>query len=252
MKSFHRCFIKQGLVSLVIAGLTVCNAPILSVAAQSSAGETGKTDVLLEDQKKEKVDTGVRENHKVIITEDPAFVVTDPSVTVDSGEGVDGMTLLYIGGGVGLLAIGVMALGGGSGSSSDSESTSISTTTPVEDGSGSGSTSTPSTAPVVGPDLNGANWGGYLNIKDNQAQGFQNITATIVQNGSAVQISTTSTLQYGRLFTGSIKSNGFMLMYDSVTGEDWTTHYSNATATNVDLYDYVNNLKDLDRMLLIR
>ncbi len=235
MESLQRRLFKQGLVSVVVAGLTVCNSPILSVAAQSSADETGKVDILLEDQKKEKVDTRVRGNHRVITTEDPAFVVTDPAVTVDSGEGIDGMTLLYIGGGVGLLAIGAMALGGGSGSSSDS-----------------GPKPMPPTTPVVGPNLNGANWGGYLEIKNTQAQGFQNITATIVQNGSAVQITTSSTLLYGQLFTGSIKNNGYMRMYDSVTGEDWTTHYRNATATNVDLYDYVNGLKDLDRMLLIR
>jgi len=235
MESLQKCILKKGLVSVIVASLTVCSSSGLSLAAQSSSGDANKNAVLLEGQKKEKVETPAAASHRVVPEEAPAFVVTDPSVTVDTGEGVDGMTLLYIGGAVGLLAVGAMALGGGSGSSSDS-----------------GPTPLPPTTPVVGPNINGSNWGGYLNIKDTRAQGFQNITATIVQNGSAVQITTSSTLMYGRMFNGSIKANGFMKMYDSVTGEDWTTHYRNATATSVDLYDYVNGLKDLDRMLLVR
>jgi hypothetical protein len=234
MESLQKHLFKRGLVSVVVVSLTVCSSSVISVAAPSSAEVKEKTDVILEDQKKEQVDTSVRGNNRNIPAEEPVFVVTDPSVTVDTGEGIDGMTFLYIGGAVGLLAVGAMALGSG-GSSSGSEPTPL-----------------PPTTPVVGPNLNGANWGGYLEIKNTQAQGFQNITATIVQNGSAVQITTSSTLMYGRMFNGNIKPNGFMKMYDSVTGEDWTTHYRNATATNVDLYDYVNGLRDLDRMLLVR
>lgn len=232
MESLQKRIFRQGLVSVIIASLTVCSSSGMSLAAQSSTADANENAVLLDEQKKEKVETPVVDTDKGIPQEDPAFVVADPTVTVDTGEGIDGMTMLYIGGAAGLLAVGAIALGGGS-SSSDP-------------------TPPPPTTPVVGPDINGANWAGFLDIKDTRAQGFQNITATIVQNGSAVQITTSSTLMYGRMFNGSIKANGFMLLYDSVTGEDWTTHYRNATETNVDLYDYVNGLKDLDRMLLVR
>lgn len=235
MESLQNRIFKQGLVSVVVVSLSVCSTSVISVAEQvSPVDSTAESSVLLEDHKKEKVNTGTGSNATSITTEEPPFVVSDPSVTVDTGQGVDGMTMLYIGGAVGLVAIGAMALGGGSGSSSDS-----------------GTNPLPPTTPIVGPDLNG-NWAGFLDIKNTEAEGYQNITATIVQSGSSVQIATSSTLLYGRLFTGRIDSRGDMIMYDSITGETWTTHYSKATTNNVDLYDYVNGLKDLDRMLLGR
>jgi hypothetical protein len=236
MESLQNCFLKQGLVSVVIVSLSVCSTSVISVAAQVSTSEvTTETSVLLEDQKKEKTTTSVSENSRAATSEEDPFVVSDPSVTVESGEGIDGMTMLYVGGAIGLIAIGAVAMGGGSSSSSDS-----------------GPTPNPITTPVVGPNINGANWAGFLDIKNTQAEGYQNVTATIVQSGSSVQITTSSTLLYGQFFNGSINGAGYMKMYDSVTGEDWTTYYKNATATSVDLYDYVNGLKDLDRMLLTR
>lgn len=235
MESLKNRILKQGLVSVVIVSLSVCSTSVISVASQASPSETtGESSVLLEDHKKERVSTDKDSNATSITSEEPLFVVTDPAVTVDTGEGVDGMTMLYIGGAVGLVAIGAVALGGGSGSSSETE------TNPL----------TPAT-PIVGPDLNG-NWAGFLEIKNTEAAGYQNITATIVQSGSSVQIATSSTLLYGRLLNGRIDSRGDMTMYDSITGETWTTHYSDATTNRVDLYDYVNGLKDLDRMLLAR
>lgn len=235
MESLKNRILKQGLVSVVIVSLSMCSTSVISVAAQASPPvSTNESSVLLEDQKKEKVSNDTTANPTSITSEEPPFVASDPAVTVDSGEGIDGMTMLYIGGAVGLVALGAMALGGGSGSSSES------------------SPATPAT-PVVGPDLNG-NWAGFLEIKNTEAPGYENITATIVQSGAAVQITTSSTLAYGQLFTGRISSGGSMKMYDSITGQDWTTHYSKATSTKVDLYDYVNNLnnKDFDRMFLGR
>ena len=209
---------------------------VISVAEEVSSPEsTGESSVLLEDHKKEKVNTDTADKATNITLEDPPFVVNDPSVTVDSGEGVDGMTMLYIGGAIGLVAIGAIALGGGGGSSSET-----------------GTDPLPPTTSVVGPNLNGTNWAGFLDLKNTQATGYQNIAATIVHSGTSVQITTTSTLLYGRMFNGRINSRGDMTMYDSITGEDWTTHYSKASSNSVDLYDYVNGLKDLDRMLLAR
>jgi len=235
MEQLKNRIFRQGLVSVVIVSLSMCSTSVISVAAQASPTvSTVEPSVLLEDHKKEKVSTDTTGNTTSITTEEPPFVVNDPAVTVDTGEGVDGMTMLYIGGAIGLVAIGAVALGGGGGSSSDSEVAPL-----------------PPTTSVVGPNLNG-NWAGFLELKNTQATGYQNITATIVQSGTSVQISTSSTLLYGRLFNGRINSRGDMLMYDSITGEDWTTHYSKATTNSVDLYDYVNGLKDLDRMLLGR
>jgi hypothetical protein len=52
---------------------------------------------------------------------------------------------------------------------------------------------------------------------------------------------------------GNIAPDGFMKLYDQRTGEDWTTHYGNATSTKIDLYDFVdNNYNDVDRILLQR
>ncbi len=236
MESLKNRIFKQGLVFVVIVSMSVCSSSVISVAAQASSSDsTGESSVLLEDNKKERADTYDASSATSITSEEPPFVVSDPSVMVDSGEGVDGMTMLYIGGAIGLVAIGAVALGGGgSGSSSDS-----------------GVTPVPPTTSVVGPDLNG-NWAGFLELKNTQATGYQNITATIVHSGTAVQITTSSTLLYGRLFNGRINSRGDMTMYDSITGEDWTTHFSKATTNSVDLYDYVNGLKELDRMLLGR
>lgn len=234
MESLKNCILKKGLVSAVIVSMSMCSTSVISVAAQASPPvSTTESSVLLEDNKKEKVSNDTTDTPTSITEEEPPFVASDPAVTVDTGEGLDGMTMLYIGGAVGLVGLGALALAGG-GSSSGSDT----------------STETPAT-PVVGPDLNGS-WAGYLEIKNTEAPGYENISATIVHSGAAVQITTSSTLAYGRLFTGRINSSGSMTMYDSITGEDWTTHYSKATTTTVDLYDYVNNLKDLDRMLLAR
>ncbi len=239
MESLQNRFFKQGLVSLVVVSLSVCSTSVISVAAQaSSSGSANESRVLLEDQKKEEVITDVASTAATVTSEDPPFVVSDPSVTVDSGDGIDGMTMLYIGGAIGLAAVAAVALGGGGGGGGSS--------------SDSGPTPLPPTTPVVGPNLNGSDWLGFLDIKNTQAAGYQNVSAIIVHNGSSVQITTSSTLNYGRLFNGRINNSGYMTMYDSVTGEDWTTYYRNATANSVDLYDYVNGLKDLDRLLLNR
>lgn len=165
--------------------------------------------------------------------EEPTADVTD-ALSEDT-ESIDGLTMLYIGGAVAGAAVLAVALGSGS-------STSDSPVPPPE----------LPTIPIVGPDLRGTGWTGTLNIKDQRYKGFQAISAKIAQRGSNVQIDTSSTLYYGRQFNGTISSNGYMLMYDSISGEDWTTFRDNATSTKVDLYDYVNDFDDLDRMYLSR
>lgn len=222
---------KQVIVSVMIASLSVCSTSVISVADVAP--------VLIKEQKKEKVNNNEATGDTTITSEEPAFVVSEPSVTVESDT--DGMTMLYVGGALGIVAMGAVVLGGGSGSSSDSGADPS-----LPD------SSSPSATPLVGPDLNGVNWAGFQDIKDYRATGYQNIAASIVHSGSTVQITTTSTLTYGHYFSGSINSSGHMLMYDSITGEDWTTFGGNASGNRIDLYDYVNNLKDKDRMLLSR
>jgi len=231
MASLQYRIFKQIIASTMIASLSVFSTSVISVADE--------VPVLSKEQKKKKVNNNVKTGNTSVISEDPPFEARDPSVTIESDTAIDGMTMLYIGGAIGLVAIGAAALGGGSGSSSDSGGTpSLPDIGPEE--------------PLVGPDLNGSDWSGFLDIKDERATGYQNIMANIVQSGSSVRITTTSTLAYGRHFSGTIRSNGYMLMYDSATGEDWTTHRGNATENRIDLYDFVNNFEDLDRMLLSR
>lgn len=220
----YRVF-KHAIVSTMVVSLTVCSTSLFAAAVEMP--------VLLKEQKKEKVEP----------QEDPPFVASDPSVTVESDTGIDGMTMLYIGGAIGLVAVGALALSGGSGSSSDSGgSPSLPDNTP------------PPETPIVGPDLNGSNWAGFLDLVNDQATGYQNIAASIVHKGASVQITTTSTLAYGHYFSGRISSGGSMKMYDSTTGEDWTTYSSRATGNRIDLYDFVNDLNnnEKDRMLLSR
>jgi hypothetical protein len=237
MEFLQEKILKQGLVSVVVASMTVFSSSGISVAAQSTTGSSNEPTILLEDHKKEETTQHVNENLEIVAIDELPLVVSETSVTEKTDDGTDGMTMLYIGGAVGLLAVGAVVLGVGGGSSSS--------------GSQPPPTEEPLT-PVVGPNINGVDWVGSLEIKDTRAQGFQNIAATVVQNGAAVQIVTSSTLEYGHMFSGRISNNGFMLIYDSITGEDWTTHYKNASANSIDLYDFVNNLRDLDRMYLGR
>lgn len=224
--------VRHGVVSLIVVCMSLGSSGLM--AAESSSSAPAESTTVLEEEKKVKVSSAADTGDKTVITEEPPFVVTDPAVTVESGEGIDGMTMLYIGGGAGLVALGALALAGGGGSSSDSN------TVPEP------------TTPVVGPSIYGSNWVGFLDLKNTEAQGFQNVTAAVVQNGAAVQITTSSTLLYGRLFNGKISGSGYMKMYDAVTGEDWTTHRRNATANSIELLDYVNGLKDFDTLSLGR
>ena len=217
----------KGVLSFVIMSMSVCNIPVSVMAA--TADEPESTQVLSPkpDQKK-KVET---QPAKGAVTK--TYVESEPA---GEDETIDGMTMLYVGGAIGVIALGAVALSGGSGGgSSDS----------------AGSLPAPTVAPV-GPDLNGSDWGGFLSIHDMLHVGYQTISATIRHSGRAVEILTTSNLDYGQYFSGSISSSGHMLLYDSVTGEDWTTHAAAATANRVDLYDFVDNYKDTDQMLLVR
>lgn len=152
------------------------------------------------------------------------------TTTTDSS----GHTLLYVGvGAAAIAAVAVAAGGGGGGSSSEA----------VE------AEPEPKLAPV-GADLNGDNWHGRLILKDS---GFkEDVTATVEQNGSRLIITTSSAQKYGKKFIGSIDKSAFIKVRDQDTGQDWTTHYTHARWNMIDLYDYVHNFHDLDRLYLER
>lgn len=182
----------------------------------------------------EKNNEPVVQNKKLTDTE-AALVSSQTDPRVEVTNSVDGMTMLYAGAALGGVIL-VAALSSGSSSSSSGDDIEISDTTEE----------------TVGPDIAGNDWSGYLRIKDKDHKGYQGINATITHSGNAVKITTTSSLDYGQQLSGTITSSGYLLLYDSKTGEDWTTHEGNATSKKIDLYDYVNSLQDLDRMYLSR
>lgn len=173
-----------------------------------------------------------------------------------------GNTLLYAGIGVGAAVAIAAAAGSGGGDSSDSDTSSTAATTTTTPTTTKTTTTTtkkvkvttpkdtnPEGAEPVGADIAGSDWSGFIDLVGSERQ---SITATISQNGTYVVIRTTSSREYGKKFVGNIASDGFMKLYDQSTGEIWTTHYGNATANKIDIYDYVNNYQDLDQILLQR
>ncbi len=187
----------------------------------------------------EQEDPVVIDNDEGMTLEETAPIVVETIPEIDDSEPVDGMTMLYIVGGA-TLALGAVVLMGSSSGGSDDSGGSV-TPSPDPD----------PIAPPVGPNMNG-DWSGFLQLKQRGSEGYQGIVASIVHQGNSIRVSTSSTLDYGRYFNGTISSSGYILMYDSITGEDWTTHKGNASSRQMDMYDYVNNFKDLDRMLLTR
>lgn len=144
-------------------------------------------------------------------------------------------TLLYVGAGVAAAAAVAVAVGSGGGSGSSEPE-------PEPEPE-------PTKSPV-GADLQGDNWHGRLIIKDS---GFkEDVTATVKQNGSALEITTSSTQTYGKKFVGTINKSAFIKVRDQDTGQDWTTFYQNARWNMIDIYDFVHNFKDLDRLYLTR
>jgi len=86
------------------------------------------------------------------------------------------------------------------------------------------------------PQIGGDSWVGYFKAGGSSIR--EPLTASIVLTGFDVTLETTRT-GLGHYFSGTINSNGDMLLYDSYDGEDWTTHYGPATGTLIRIYDYV-------------
>lgn len=158
----------------------------------------------------------------------PAY--SPPEATEDEQDKDN--TMLFVGAGAAAAAVLALALSGG--------------------GGGGGGTVEPEPTPSVEPvgvDIAGDTWAGYLDLVNG---GRENVAAVVTQNGSQVQITTSSTQPYGKEFRGRIYSNGDMLVTDQTTGEDWTTFKGPVYPTQIDIYDYVNNFTGLDRLVLKR
>jgi hypothetical protein len=150
-----------------------------------------------------------------------------PSYPEESKSG-SGSTKLFIIGGAVALGVGALALAGG----------------------GSGGDSTPACeVDPVGPSIAGNTWQGILRLV---ANGTQSVAATITQCGRDITITTTTTLEYGRTFVGSMGANGDIKVYDQITQEDWTTYYGQAKTNYIKIYDKVQNGTKLDSLELSR
>ena len=224
VQSISMRYIKSTSIFFLVICLSILNINITTAPAAESktdkevamnTADTAKADTA-------PVTTASAQDQLPIKT--PQSRAADPEPKTNSS----GKTLLYAG--VGIAAVAAVAAGVGSSSSSESE------------------TPTPTLDPI-GADIGGKSWSGFLNLFDGIKEP---VTATIYQNGAYVEITTSSTQEYGHKFVGQINKSGFMTMYDQTTGEDWTTHYDNATWNRIDLYDFVNNNKDLDRLYLTR
>ncbi len=259
MNSLLYRIIKQWILSLMVVSISMFNIPVSFAADSADLQDSDR--VLVDISDVSPVKGNPETEPQTVSTVDG----TDPHVEVS--ESIDGLTMLYMGGAA--AGVAVLALALGSSSSSDSSAPPVIPIVPdlpspepdpepdpdpdpEPDPDIPDLPDVPSGTDPVGPDLNGSDWTGFLDINDSGHRGFQAISAKINHNGSSVQIYTSSTLDYGRKFSGTISSSGYMLMYDSISGEDWTTHKGNATKDRVDLYDYVNWFEDLDRMKLTR
>lgn len=119
----------------------------------------------------------------------------------------------------------------------------------VAAGGGGGSSAPACEETTIGPHVAGSGWSGTLALA---ANGSQAVTATVTQCGNRVLIVTNSGLKYGQSFEGTMQANGHMLVYDGVTGEDWTTHFGPSSSTAIMLYDYVNLGSEMDKLELYR
>ncbi len=230
-----------GIIILLIICVSILNIHIPNVAAiegkkpAEKIGEVGEndkatkvTEVELADPIKNELASDVAAQRQAVANTQQGSNPVQKTTANSSG----GKILLYTG--IGFAAIAAGALAAGSGGSSSSE---VEPEPEVTD-------------PPVGADLDGDNWHGRLILVDS---GFkEDVTATVHQNGSELEITTSSAQKYGKKFIGTISSSAFTKVRDQDTGQDWTTFYQNARWNMIDLYDYVHNFQDLDRLYLTR
>lgn len=101
---------------------------------------------------------------------------------------------------------------------------------------GCGSDSGDSGPRVIGPKVSGNNWTGFY---FNSANGFQvPLTATITHTSNDVVIVTNKIEPPAQMLTGTISTNGTMVLTDAFDGETWTTFFGPATRKFVKVADF--------------
>lgn len=240
---------KHGVISFTIAGISLLNVPAVSLATSVNPAAVDDGIIVAmrdpslpvaeviwhepEPVAADAVNSTVYESARPVVV--PAPVATESAELID-----DDMTMLFIAGGAAALGAAVL-IGNNSGGSDSGQAVASVEPEPEPE---------PET-PLVGPDMNGE-WGGQLILNDKEHRGYQSVTASVVHEGSSVKITTSGTLDYGNYFSGTISSGGYMYMYESVTGQVWTTHKGNARSNKMELYDYVNNFQDYDELFLYK
>ncbi len=236
---------KTGIVSLMIMSLCYIHPATLSAQTESQGSDTSPEFLKKYETEDNNKATPITETPITISEEKkvrpPKQAVektkTEPRVVVSNSDD-DGKTWLY----VGVATAGVVGIAAALASSSGSSDTEESTTT----------TTTSTTQKKVGPDIEGSDWTGTLDIRRSGYEGKQAITATITHRGSAVTIRTSSTLHHGKHFKGKISSSGYIKVYDTSGGKTWTTHFGRASSSSIRLYDAVNDETSHDRLRLSR
>lgn len=96
----------------------------------------------------------------------------------------------------------------------------------------------------TGPSLSGSDWSGGYAVTE--GPGFsRSITATVEQDGSSVIITTSRPAGTpAHRFTGSISSDGNMVMTDQYDGETWTTLRGPASPSLIKILDYRKDISE--------
>ncbi|MBM4143570.1 MAG: hypothetical protein FJ225_08285 [Lentisphaerae bacterium] len=96
------------------------------------------------------------------------------------------------------------------------------------------------------PDVAGEWKGCHYIRRGGRNVGQTSVTATIFQNeADRTRVTVVTSLHgMGQFLSGTIDASGFMFLIDLFDGEDWTTHYRNATPDFIEIDDYlmVNNV----------
>lgn len=230
MKHVGNCtkYFHSGIVAILIVCVGILNIQIhaasaveTQIAEGASAGDTADA---------KPVEPSKDEPAQSTASQYATPVVAGQAKTTTSDSG--GKKWLYAGAGVAAAAAVAVAAGAGGSSSSSPAEPEV----PKED--------------PVGADLNGNNWHGRLILADSGYK--EEVTATVYQNGSTLEITTSTTQKYGSKFVGKINKSAFIKARDQTTGQDWTTFYSKARWNMIDLYDYVHTFHDMDRLYLTR
>ena len=97
--------------------------------------------------------------------------------------------------------------------------------------------------PADYPNINGGNWSGYYYIYDSTTHTRYNhhpLVASIYHDGAGKVTIHTSFEGWREYFDGYLTTGGDMVLWDRYDDEIWTTHFTEATSTQVHIADYVD------------